>query len=283
MCSVIDADNDITLSLLTRYFVHCTEEQDTTYLINILTLLTTPERDAALIEYRQAHPIPQTWLARMIRGASTLRKLFDKCGTHLTQTMKSELSAGLVQDFIVLLFELVNKQGKALSSEIRQSSSFWTNLFIYMRRNAERKISATDKAAERRARGSIRNCIGFTANWMHACHFDAPAQLRPFVELCVKADLFGALDPALPRVASMQGVNSTSAYAAAAETPPNRACLRPTQCSSRGYSSAWRPSPKRRPNSYGTSSPAPARGTRCSWPRLSTRSRSSRAGRASLT
>ena len=190
-----------------------------TYLINILTLLTTPERDAALIEYRQAHPIPRTWLARMISGASTLRKLFDKCGTHLTQTMKSELSAGLVQDFVVLLFELVNSQGKTLSSEIRQSSSFWTNLFIYMRRNAERKISATDKAAERRARGSIRNCIGFTANWMHACHFDAPAQLRPFVELCVKADLFGALDPALPRVASMQGVNSTSAYAAAAQTP----------------------------------------------------------------
>ncbi|EPS93597.1 hypothetical protein FOMPIDRAFT_1026480 [Fomitopsis schrenkii] len=75
-----------------------------------------------------------------------------------------------------------------------------------MRRNAERKIAPSDTNAERRAKGAIRNAIGFTANWMHACHFDAPAQLRPFVELCLKADLFAALDPAIPRVASMQGV-----------------------------------------------------------------------------
>ena len=163
-----------------------------------------------LIKYRKAHPLPRTWLDRMIRGASSLRKLFDKCGTHLTQTMKSELSSGLVQDFIVLLFELVDGHGKTYASEVRQSASYWTNLFIYMRRNAERKPTPNDTAAERRSRASIRNAIGFTANWMHACHFDAPAQLRPFVELCIKADFFGALDPALPRVAHMQGVNSTS-------------------------------------------------------------------------
>lgn len=179
----------------------------------MLTLLTLPQGDAALVKYRKAHPLPKTWLDRMIRGAITLRKLFDKCGTHLTQTMKSDQGTWLMQDFILLLFDLVGEQGTAHANDVRQSASFWTNLFICMRRDAERKIARNDTTTERHVKSTIRNAIGFTANWMHACHFDSPAQLRPFVELCLKADLFAALDPAIPRVASMQGVPSTSSPA----------------------------------------------------------------------
>ena len=83
----------MALTLLTHYFIHCTEDRDTQYVIDILTLLTTPHEDAALTKYRRAHSLPRTWLDRMIRGASTLRKLFDKCGTHLTQTMKSDVGS----------------------------------------------------------------------------------------------------------------------------------------------------------------------------------------------
>ena len=82
-----------------------------------------------------------------------------------------------------------------------------------MRRNTERKIAPSGTNTGRCAKGVICNAIAFTANWMHACHFDPPVQLRPFVELCLKADLFAALDPAIPRVASMQGVPSTSSPA----------------------------------------------------------------------
>ncbi|EPS95331.1 hypothetical protein FOMPIDRAFT_1054229 [Fomitopsis schrenkii] len=140
-------------------------------------------RDTAPGKYRK------TWLERMARGASTLCKLFDKCGTHLTQTMKSDQGTRSVQDLIIILFDLVGEQGKAHTNEVRQSAPFRTNLFIYMRRNAERKIAPSDTNAERCA---IRNTIGFTP--------------RPFIELCLKADLFAALDPMIPRVASMQGV-----------------------------------------------------------------------------
>ncbi|EPS97613.1 hypothetical protein FOMPIDRAFT_1052184 [Fomitopsis schrenkii] len=117
----------------------------------------------------------------MTRGASSLRKLFDKPWS--------------VQDLIIILFDLVGKQGKVHANKVRQSTSFWTNLFIYTGTNTERC-----------AKGAICNVIAFTVNWMHACHFDVPAQLRPFVELCLKADLFAVLDPAVPRVASMRGV-----------------------------------------------------------------------------
>ena len=107
--------------------------------------------------------------------------------------------------------ELVNNQGTAHNSEVRQSASFLTNLFIYMRRSAERKIALIAVTTERRAHVAIRNAIGFIAKWMHACHSEVPTELRPFVELCVSS----------ARETSMQSVNSTFARTRRTQTAPH--------------------------------------------------------------
>ncbi|KAH9918295.1 uncharacterized protein B0H18DRAFT_1214213 [Fomitopsis serialis] len=204
--SMIDADFDMTLPLLTRYFIHSTEERDTLYLLKTITILTSAVGDKDVIKYRKLHRLPKTWLSRMMRGSTPPRKLFDRCGIHLTQTMKTEEDASMVMDFIIDLFDLVNDQGPEFAGDVRQSASLWTNLFIYMRKTAERKIEPTDKAADRRAKRIVAKVIGITANWMHTCFFHASDQLKPFLELCIRADLFSALDIAIPRAVEAEGV-----------------------------------------------------------------------------
>ncbi|KAH9830368.1 uncharacterized protein C8Q71DRAFT_862658 [Rhodofomes roseus] len=204
--SMIDADFDMTLPLLTRYFIHATEERDTLYLLECITCLTTPIVDKDLIKHRKLHPLPKTWLSRMMGGSTPPRKIFDRCGVHLTQTMKKEEDARMIMDFIITLLQLVNDQGPEFANDLRQSASLWTNMFIFMRRAAERKIEPGDKAAGARAKRAAANVIGLTANWMHSCFFQSPDQLKVFVELCIRADFFNALDATVPRVVATEGV-----------------------------------------------------------------------------
>ncbi|KZT63545.1 hypothetical protein DAEQUDRAFT_760421 [Daedalea quercina L-15889] len=73
--------------------------------------------------------------------------------------MKTEEDQWMVHN--IEPFALVDSQGPEFARDVRQSASLWTNMFIYMRRTAERKIS--DKAADVRARRAVANIVGFAA------------------------------------------------------------------------------------------------------------------------
>jgi len=205
---LIDYESDMTVPLITRYFMNATDWPDITDPIQALLEISVPTHPR-LRAHRKVYPVPPTFLSRMLLGAPTFDKFLTKCAAHLAN-IDLEKAVPLV-NLIVELYGLIKLQGPQYLSQFRLCSRLWTNLFLHLRKAA--KVSDSPRPSY--ANVLFLGIIKITADCFHDCQLGAPGELELFLALCIRTDMFGALDLALPVCISQKSLPGECATARA--------------------------------------------------------------------
>ena len=137
--SVIDDESDLTIPVLSRYWLHATSGSDKFMNTSSMAEMMRPQAKS-IRDYRALHPFPTTFFHRIMRGVSSSPKAF-------ISTSASRLSGiyGVEAYLEVLLFEsawhMASQGDHQLHTEFlevtRHSIPLWTNMFALLRRSAE--------------------------------------------------------------------------------------------------------------------------------------------------
>lgn len=137
--SVVDEESDLTIAVLSRFWLHATSEGDKFINASALAELMRPQ-SKPIREYRTLHPFPLSYFNRIMQGVISLDRFVATSAARLDKLY------GIEAYLEVLLFESVwhmasQATGSTLHTEIlletRNSSSLWTNLFSLLLRSVE--------------------------------------------------------------------------------------------------------------------------------------------------
>lgn len=137
--SVVDEESDLTIAVLSRFWLNATSGGDKFINTSALAELMRPQ-SKPIRDYRRLHPFPMSYFDRIMRGAISPDTFLA------TSASRFDGLYGIPAYLEVLLFESVwNMARQAADStshakillETRKSSLLWTSLFALLLRSIE--------------------------------------------------------------------------------------------------------------------------------------------------
>jgi len=138
VCSIIDEEPDLTVKVLSRYWIRSTTQRDA--FINTAALAEMMEpQSKPIINYRKQHPLPPSFFDRIMLGGTSPGDFVSTIAKHLPPIYGIEgyMEVVLFESVWVMATERSCGAHTDLLRATRESSLLWSNLFSLLRRSAE--------------------------------------------------------------------------------------------------------------------------------------------------
>ena len=202
VCSIIDEEPDLTVQVLSRYWIRSTTQRDA--FINTAALAEMMEpQSKPIINYRKQHPLPQSFFDRIMLGGTSPGDFVSIVAKHLPPIYGIEgyMEIVLFESVLVMATQRSCDAHTDLLRATRESSLLWSNLFSLLRRSAE--DDQPDYTNKRNGLLVFPIIIKLTAFVIDNCADDLgqppPDCHVSFIKLLIAADLWPALNEALTK------------------------------------------------------------------------------------
>jgi len=200
--SVIDEESDLTVKVLSRYWIHSTTQRDA--FINTAALAEMMEpQSKPIIDYRMQHPLPRSFFNRIMLGGTSPGAFVSIVAKHLLPIYGIEgyMEVVLLKSVWAMAIEGSCDAHTDFLRATRESSLLWSNLFILLRKSAE--DDQPDYTNKRNGRLVFPIIIKLAAFVIDKCVDDLgqppPESHVSLIKLWITAGLWPALNEALTK------------------------------------------------------------------------------------
>lgn len=222
LCSIIDRENDLTISLLARYWVLSTADSDFITTVATIMDMIDPSPDTSLALYRRSHPKPPAATARILQSTKSSASLFFTGVSNLYGWINRTQCGFAVRAVFAITSnaaEAKPKPSPAFFKPLLCHKVFWKSMLGVLKAVGDEETadassqessdpeSAMASAADKEVRDlvfmNVFRLLGLVLE-TGCAHF--PKEASDFVKLLVRAKLFDVLDEVLPQIKQMPKV-----------------------------------------------------------------------------
>lgn len=193
--SVIDLPGDLTVSVLSRMFMHAAGFPDFVSLCAALTSIIS-EGNSTVYEYRQAHPAPSHLFDSFLRGVPdrSFSRFFDFISKQLPRLPTYELAelCGLLLGLCRTARWRSESETSFITFICKRSSSLFSYLFAVLRNPG--MVKPTDGHV---THPFIPSILALAAVMLNRITHTWTEQTQPFLRICGRARLFEGLEVSL--------------------------------------------------------------------------------------
>jgi hypothetical protein len=200
--SIIDEESDLTVMVLSRYWIHSTAAGDAFMNTAALAEMMQPQ-SKPIIDYRKQHPLPPSFFDRIMLGGTSPGGFVSIVAKHLPGIYGIEgyMEVLLFQSVWLMATKESHEAHTDLLRAIRESSLLWSNLFSLLRRSAE--DDQPDYTNVRNGRLMFPIIINLTAFVIDNCAGDLwqppPESHVSLIKLWITTGFWPALNEALTK------------------------------------------------------------------------------------